>query len=86
MQEISHVYIGGRFVEPHGTELFDPHNPATGQVFGRVRLGDVEDARAAIAAAKRAFRSCAPRGERASRAVQHRQWTGRRRGRGDGNR
>jgi aldehyde dehydrogenase (NAD+) len=57
MQEISHVYIDGRFVEPHGTELFDLHNPATGEVFGRVRLGDVEDTRAAIAAAKRAFPS-----------------------------
>jgi aldehyde dehydrogenase (NAD+) len=57
MQEITHVYIDGRFVEPHGTELFELHNPATGEVFGRVRLGDVEDARAAIAAAKRAFPS-----------------------------
>jgi aldehyde dehydrogenase (NAD+) len=57
MQEISHVYIDGRFVEPHGAELFELHNPATGEVFGRVRLGDVEDARAAIAAAKRAFPS-----------------------------
>jgi aldehyde dehydrogenase (NAD+) len=57
MQEISHVYIDGGFVEPHGTELFDLHNPATGDVFGRVRLGDVQDARAAIAAAKRAFPS-----------------------------
>jgi aldehyde dehydrogenase (NAD+) len=57
MQEINHVYIDGRFVEPHGTELFDLHNPATGEVFGRVRLGDVEDARAAIAAARRAFPS-----------------------------
>jgi aldehyde dehydrogenase (NAD+) len=57
MQEISHLYIEGRFVEPHGIELFDLHNPATGEVFGRVRLGDVEDARAAIAAAKRAFPS-----------------------------
>ena len=55
MQEITHVYIDGRFVEPHGTELFDRHNPPTGEVFGRVRLGDVRDARAAIAAAKRAF-------------------------------
>jgi len=55
MQEISQVYIDGRFVEPHGTELFDLHNPTTGEVFGRVRLGDVEDARAAIAAARRAF-------------------------------
>jgi aldehyde dehydrogenase (NAD+) len=57
MQQISHVYIDGRFIEPHGTEQFDLHNPATGKVFGRVRLGDVEDARAAIAAAKRAFSS-----------------------------
>jgi aldehyde dehydrogenase (NAD+) len=57
MQEINHVYIDGRFVEPHGTQLFDLHNPATGEVFGRVRLGDVEDARAAIAAATRAFPS-----------------------------
>jgi aldehyde dehydrogenase (NAD+) len=55
MLEINHVYIAGQFVEPHGTELFDLHNPATGDVFGRVRLGDVEDARTAIAAAKRAF-------------------------------
>jgi aldehyde dehydrogenase (NAD+) len=57
MQEISYVYIDGRFIEPHGTELFDLHNPATGAVFGRVRLGDVEDARASIAAAKRALPS-----------------------------
>src|SRR5260370_20205262 len=57
MQEISHIYIDGRFVEPHGSERFDLHNPATGEVFGRVRLGDVEDARAAVAAAKRAFPS-----------------------------
>src|ERR1700677_4645512 len=57
MQEVSHAYIDGRFVKPHGTELFDLHSPATGEVFGRVRLGDVEDARAAIAAAKRVFPS-----------------------------
>ena len=57
MQLITHIYMDGRFVEPHGTELFDLHNPATGEVFGRVRLGDVEDTRAAIAAAKRAFPS-----------------------------
>jgi aldehyde dehydrogenase (NAD+) len=55
MKEISHIYIDGQFIEPHGTELFDLHNPATGAVFGRVRLGDEVDAQAAIAAAKRAF-------------------------------
>jgi aldehyde dehydrogenase (NAD+) len=57
MQEISHIYIDGQFVEPHGTERLDLHNPATGDVFGHVRLGDVEDARAAITAAKRALLS-----------------------------
>src|ERR1700759_358444 len=57
MQDFNHVYIDGRFVAPHGTELFDLHNPTTAEVFGRVRLGDVEDARTAIAAAKRGFSS-----------------------------
>jgi len=57
MQLFNHAYINGQFVEPHGTELFDLHNPVTGDVFGRVRLGDAEDARLAIAAARRAFPS-----------------------------
>ena len=55
MKTIDTIYIDGAFVTPHGTELFDLHNPATGQVIGRVQLGDEIDARAAIAAAKRAF-------------------------------
>jgi aldehyde dehydrogenase (NAD+) len=54
---INQIYIDGAFVEPHGEELFDLFNPATGQVIGQVRLGDVEDTRRAIAAAKRAFAS-----------------------------
>ncbi|MDY0746009.1 aldehyde dehydrogenase family protein [Paucibacter sp. R3-3] len=52
---IDTIYIDGQFVTPQGTELFDLHNPATEQVVARVRLGDREDARRAIAAAKRAF-------------------------------
>ena len=55
MRYIDKIYIGGQFVTPNGEELFDLHNPSTGQVIGRVRLGDVEDTRRAIAAAKRAF-------------------------------
>src|SRR5260370_20294374 len=55
MRFIDKIYIDGSFVTPHGTELFDLHNPATAQVIGRVRLADEEDARTAISAAKRAF-------------------------------
>ncbi|MEO3927671.1 aldehyde dehydrogenase family protein [Micromonosporaceae bacterium B7E4] len=52
---INKIYIDGEFVTPHGTELFDLHNPATGQVIGQVQLADEVDAEAAIAAAKRAL-------------------------------
>jgi aldehyde dehydrogenase (NAD+) len=57
MRLIDQIYIDGAFVTPHGTELFDLYNPATAQVIGKVRLADAEDARRAIATAKRAFRS-----------------------------
>jgi aldehyde dehydrogenase (NAD+) len=55
MHSIERIYIDGQFVLPHGRELSDLHNPATGEVIGQVRLADQEDTRAAIAAAKRAF-------------------------------
>ncbi|MFL9910856.1 aldehyde dehydrogenase family protein [Paraburkholderia sp. RL17-337-BIB-A] len=55
MHQIDHIYIDGAFVTPHGSEWADLHNPSTEAVIGRVRLGDAEDARAAISAAKRAF-------------------------------
>ncbi|MGY3586374.1 aldehyde dehydrogenase (NAD+) [Bradyrhizobium sp. USDA 4341] len=55
MRIIEHIYIDGRFVTPHGRELFDLHNPATGAVIGQVRLGDADDVNAAVAAAKRAL-------------------------------
>ncbi|MGC7406163.1 aldehyde dehydrogenase family protein [Pandoraea pneumonica] len=55
MQIIDKIYIDGAFVTPHGDEPFDLINPSTEQVIGRVRLADAQDARDAIAAAKRAF-------------------------------
>jgi len=55
MRTIDHIYINGQFVTPHGSEMFDLINPTTGQLAGQVRLGDAEDARRAIAAAKAAF-------------------------------
>jgi aldehyde dehydrogenase (NAD+) len=47
MQEnvISKIYIDGEFATPHGTELADLFNPATGQVIGQVQLvGEVDTA------------------------------------------
>jgi aldehyde dehydrogenase (NAD+) len=50
-------YIDGAFVESHGREVMDIVKPTNGQVIARVTLADEEDARRAIAAAKRAFAS-----------------------------
>jgi aldehyde dehydrogenase (NAD+) len=55
MYSIERIYIDGQFVPPHGQEWFDLHNPSTGDVIGRVRLADAQDAKDAIAAARRAF-------------------------------
>ncbi|WP_448956592.1 aldehyde dehydrogenase family protein [Labrys neptuniae] len=55
MRTIDKVYIDGQFVTPHGEELFDLFNPATEERIGQVRLGDEADAKAAVAAAKRAL-------------------------------
>ncbi|TCP64807.1 aldehyde dehydrogenase family protein [Sphingomonas sp. PP-CE-1G-424] len=55
MKIVDRIYIDGAFVVPQGAEMFDLHNPATANVIGQVRLGDEEDTRAAIVAAKRAF-------------------------------
>jgi aldehyde dehydrogenase (NAD+) len=48
-------YIDGAFVESHGREVMDIIKPTNGQVIARVTLGDEEDTRRAIAAARRAF-------------------------------
>jgi aldehyde dehydrogenase (NAD+) len=55
MKTITKHYIDGAFVESHGREVMDSINPSNGKVIGRTMLGDQEDARRAIAAAKRAF-------------------------------
>jgi len=63
---VSQAYIDGAFVEPQGRELSDLFNPSTEERIGQVRLGDREDARRAIAAARRALPAMARtrRGER----------------------
>ena len=48
-------YIDGAFVESHGREVMDVISPTNRKLIGRVTLGDDDDARRAIAAAKRAF-------------------------------
>lgn len=48
-------YIDGDFVESHGREVMDIIRPTDARVIGRVTLGDEEDTRRAIAAAKHAF-------------------------------
>jgi aldehyde dehydrogenase (NAD+) len=72
MRIIDQIYVDGAFVTPHGSELFDLFNPATGQVIGKVRLADEEDARRAIAAAKRAFPAFAHTGKQERIGLLHR--------------
>src|SRR5882724_5730019 len=55
IKTITNHYIDGTFVESHGREGVDIIRPTNGRVIGRVTLGDEEDTRRAIAAAKRAF-------------------------------
>ncbi|MDF1631439.1 aldehyde dehydrogenase family protein [Mycoplana sp. MJR14] len=55
MRIIDKVYIDGSFVTPKGSETADLYNPSTEEKIGTVRLGGIEDAHEAIAAAKRAF-------------------------------
>jgi aldehyde dehydrogenase (NAD+) len=55
IKTITTHYIDGEFVESHGREVMDIIKPTNGKVIARVTLGDEEDTRRAIAAAKRAF-------------------------------
>ncbi|AKQ17211.1 MULTISPECIES: aldehyde dehydrogenase family protein [Pseudomonadota] len=55
MHILNQHFINGSFVSSHGQETVDVHNPATGELIGRATLGDEEDTRLAIAAAKAAF-------------------------------
>jgi aldehyde dehydrogenase (NAD+) len=57
IKTITTHYIDGAFVQSRGEEVRDIIRPTDGQLIGRVTLGDEEDTRRAIAAAKRAFAS-----------------------------
>jgi acyl-CoA reductase-like NAD-dependent aldehyde dehydrogenase len=53
IKTLSTHYIDGAFVESHGKEVIDIIRPTDGQIIAHATLGDEEDARRAIAAAKR---------------------------------
>src|SRR5579872_6350523 len=55
VKTITTHYIDGAFVQSHGQEVMDVIRPTDGHVIARVSLGDQEDTRRAIAAARRAF-------------------------------
>ena len=55
MHKITKHYIDGAYVESHGREVMDLISPANGKVLGHVTLGDEEDTRRAVAAAKHAL-------------------------------
>jgi len=55
MKNLTTHYIDGEFVESHGREVMDLVRPTDGQIIGHVTLGDEEDTRRAISAARRAF-------------------------------
>jgi aldehyde dehydrogenase (NAD+) len=55
IKTITTHYIDGAFVESHGREVMDIIKPTNGKVIARVTLGDEEDTRRAIAAARRGF-------------------------------
>src|SRR6202171_5737128 len=55
IKTITTHYIDGAFAESHGREVMDIIKPTNSKVIARVTLGDEEDTRRAIAAAKRAF-------------------------------
>lgn len=59
MRSIEHIYINGEFVVPRGKDRLDLINPATEEKIGDVRLGNEDDVKAAVAAAKRALPSLA---------------------------
>ncbi|MDR6880479.1 aldehyde dehydrogenase family protein [Bacillus sp. 3255] len=57
MRKINRIYINGEFVQPLGTDEQVLINPSNKEVIGKVILGNEEDAKKAIAAAKEAYKT-----------------------------
>jgi aldehyde dehydrogenase (NAD+) len=57
MKTLDKIYVNGEFITPHGTEILELENPATGEVITKVILADEIDTQQAIRAARNAFES-----------------------------
>ncbi|NLG48168.1 aldehyde dehydrogenase [Gordonia sp. (in: high G+C Gram-positive bacteria)] len=55
--EMTQLYIGGSWVDPHSTEVLEVFSPATGEKVGSVPQADEQDVDAAVRAAREAFDS-----------------------------
>ena len=55
MDRMTQFYIGGEWVTPVSGEIMPVMNPANGERFGTVALGNAEDVDRAVAAAAAAF-------------------------------
>ncbi len=55
MKNYEHIYVNGKWIEPHGHDYADVTNAATEDIIGRVPLGDATDADHAVRAARAAF-------------------------------
>ena len=55
MDNLEKCYIDGAWCMPQGEQYRDLINPATEQAYGRLRMGNVQDADRAVSAARRAF-------------------------------
>ena len=55
MHEFSQLYIGGRWVDPVGTDTIDVVDASTEEVMGHIPAGTAADVDAAVTAAKAAF-------------------------------
>jgi betaine-aldehyde dehydrogenase len=55
MIDRNRFFIGGEWLEPSGRQTIEVHDAGTGEVMGRVALGDEKDVERAVAAAREAF-------------------------------
>ncbi|WP_026917445.1 aldehyde dehydrogenase [Gordonia shandongensis] len=55
--ETTALYIGGKWVDPHSTQVLEVHSPATGDKVGSVPSADATDVDAAVRAARESFDS-----------------------------